>query len=78
MRAVHVGIGHNYNLMIPEFADIEVSFSYTGSEGRNYNLYLIVVEHFVEPCLFHVQQFSPQRKDCLIAPVSPLFRRSAC
>ena len=57
MRAVYIGICHNDDLVIAQFADIKiisVPFRETTSECLDHRLDLCVRKHFIDGCLFHI------------------------
>ena len=65
--AVHVGIGHDDDLVIPELGDIEI-FVDTGSERGDHGTDLGISQDPVQSCLFHVQDLTAERQDRLCFP----------
>src|SRR3989344_1543367 len=76
MRAVHVGIGHEYYLVVAELRYVELVGD-RGAERDHERSYLLVREHFVYAGFLHVQYLSLQRKDGLRAPVAALLRAAS-
>ena len=78
MESVYVSVGHQDNLMITRLFGIERSLSFvvadTRANRRRKQDNILVVERFVQTSLFHVYRFAKQGKNCLKAPVAPLFR----
>ena len=66
MGAVHIGIGHDDDFVIPELGIVKL-LADAGAQCRNDRLELIVAVNLVRPGLFHVQHLAPQGKDCLKA-----------
>ncbi len=64
MRAVHIGIGHQNDLVIPKLADIKVLMD-TGTKGGNHGLNLRIGINLIQAGLFHVQDFASQGQDGL-------------
>ena len=80
MRAVHIRVRHNDNLIIAQLADIKiiaVAFRKSAPEGVDHSLDFCVGQNLVNACLLHIQDFSPNRKNRLIHPVSGGLRRTA-
>ena len=76
MGAVHVGIRHNNNLMITQLTNIKI-FMNPGSESRNHGFDLRICIDLIQPCLFHIQNLSAKRKDCLGCAVAGRFGGTA-
>ena len=64
VSAVDIGIGHDDDLVVAQFGDIEIVVD-SGSECRNHRFDLGIRINFIETCLLYVQNFSTQRQDCL-------------
>ena len=64
MRAVDIGIGHDDDLVVAQFGDIEIVVD-SGSECRNHRFDLGIGINFIETCFLHIQDFSTQRQDRL-------------
>ena len=77
MRAIHVGIGHDDDLVIPQLGDVEI-FVDAGSKGRDHGADLRIAQDPVQSCLFHVQDLSAERQDRLCFPDPCLLCASAC
>ena len=76
MGAVHVGIGHDDDLVVSEFADIKVVMD-AGPECGDHGLDLGVSVYFIKSCLLYIKDLSPQRQDGLRCTVSGRLRGSA-
>ncbi len=76
MRAVHVGIGRQDDLVIAEVSDIE-GVADSRAERQDQVLDLFAAEHAVEPGALDVEDLAAQRQDSLSAPVAPLLGRAA-
>ena len=77
VRAVHVRVGHDDDLAIAELGEIEIVFADAGSQRRDQGANFFVAQHLVEPRLLHVQDFSAQRQDGLVAAVAALLGGAA-
>ena len=77
MCTIHIGIGHNDDLVIPQFADIKV-FMDTGTESRDHRLDFFIRIDLIQSCLFHIQDLTAQRQDSLGRTASCGFCASAC
>ena len=78
MGTVHVGIGHDDDLVIPQLADIKVisiSFGKSAAKCIDHRLDLCIRQHFIDTCFFHVQDLTTDWKDCLEHTVSGCLRR---
>ena len=75
--AVHVRVGHDHDLVIPELGDVELLGPDAGAEGGDEHLDLVGGEHLVEPRLLHVQDLALERQDGLVLPVPALLGRAA-
>ena len=79
MCTIHIGIGHNNNLVIAKFRNIKVisiAFGETTSERVNHRLNLSIGKNFINTCLFNVQNLTANREDCLIHTVTGRLRRT--
>ena len=71
MRAVHVGIGHDDDLVVAQL--LEVKFvADARAQRRDDGLQLVVAVDLVGARLFHVQHLAPQRQNRLKTRVAPL------
>ena len=77
MRPIHVGVGHDDNLAIAEFGEVEIVLadarSQRGDQGANF----LVPQHLVKARLLDVQDLSAQGQDGLVAAVAALLGGSA-
>ena len=84
MAAVHVGIGHDDDLVIAETAEVHVLFAgfvflrHAHAEGGVDILDLLAVECTAFSGLLHVQDLASQRQDGLVAAVASLLGGAAC
>ena len=69
MGAVHVGIGHDDDLVVSELAQIKV-FRDTGTECGDHGSDLFISEYFIKSCFFYVKDLTTERKDSLCSSVS--------
>ena len=77
MRAVHIGIGHDDNLVVTQLLDIEILMN-TGTERGDHSADLIVFQNTVESRFFNVQDLTAKRKDCLRRADTRGFCGTAC
>ena len=80
MRTVHIGIGHNDNLVVAKLADIKVvavSLRKTASKGIDHGLDLGIGKDFVNAGFFYIQNLASNRQDGLEMAVSGGFGRTA-
>ena len=63
--------------MVAQFA-LLVIIPDSASESLYDRTDLLVREDFIETCFFNVQDFSPQRQDCLERTVAPLLGTASC
>ena len=82
VRSVHVGIGHDDDLVVAELLDGERAFTLAiadpGADGGDHGPDFVVLKDLVEARLFNVNQLPANGQDGLELPVAPLFRRAAC
>ena len=78
MRAVHVRIGHDDDLVVAGLADVEFRLADARADGGNDLLDDVAGQHMVFPGFLHVQNFAPKRQYRLEAPVPALLGRTAC
>ena len=76
MGAVHIGIGHNDNLIISQLLDVKI-FMNSRSKSGNHCAYLGISIDSVKSGFFYVQNLSSQRKDCLVRFIPGLFCRTS-
>ena len=77
MCAIDIGIGHNDDLVITQFADIKV-FMDTCSKSCDHCLDLCISIDSVKTCLLNIEDLASKRKDCLCRTVSRCLGRTAC
>ncbi len=82
MRTIHVGIGHNNDFMVTNFAQIYIHTviirSRSNPQSFEYHDNFIALIHPVTHRLFHIQNLTPKWQDSLKLAVTSLFCRSAC
>src|SRR5690348_17539580 len=76
MRTIDVGICHDNDRMVTQLRGV-VIFFHARAESRDHEAYFLGGKHFVEARFFHVEDFTLERKDRLIAPVAALLGRAA-
>src|ERR1019366_4763055 len=64
VRSVHVGVGQNDHLVIPDLLDVEL-LGQSGADGSDECLDLGVLEHLVDPGALDIQDFSADGKNRL-------------
>ena len=69
MCAVHIGIGKDNDLIIPEPADVKI-ISDPAAKGGDHRLYLIVHQNLFQGCLLHIQNLPPQGQHSLCPAVA--------
>jgi len=62
VTAVDVGVGQQNNLVVANLGDVEIGFD-AGTDRRDQSLNLGVLQNFVRPCLFDVQDLASNRQD---------------
>src|SRR6476620_6496233 len=75
MRAIDVGIGHDDDPVVAQFADVEL-IAHRRAERRDQRADLVVLQDLVQPRLFDVQDLASQREDRLEAAIATLLGRS--
>src|SRR4051812_40596658 len=76
MRAIHVGVGHENDLVIADALDGEL-FLDAGADGGDDRPDLFVGEHLVDARLLDVDDLAAQRKNRLECAITALLRRAA-
>ncbi|MCY1221926.1 hypothetical protein D9M72_339990 [compost metagenome] len=76
MLAIHVGIGHEHDLVIAQLGEVEV-LANAGAECSDHGLDLVVAEGLVQPCPLNVQDLAAQREDGLCFRVPAALGRTA-
>src|SRR3954453_15591539 len=77
MRAVHIGIGHYDDLVVPRFLDIK-DIADPRAERSDDHADFLIGKSLVQPRFLYADNLSFQRKDRLEHPVTPLLSRTAC
>ena len=77
VRAIHVGVRHDDDLVVAQPGDVEIVLADAGADRRDHGPDFFVAEHLVVARLLDVEDLSPQRKDRLIAPVAAALGGSA-
>ena len=77
MRAVHIGIGHDEDLMVADFANIKLVADAGAQRGHDGHQLVVAVDT-VRAGLFYVQHLAPQRQDGLNVGVTAHLGRAAC
>ena len=81
MGTIHIGIGHNNNLVITELRNIEVvsvSFGKSTAERIDHGFDFRIGQYLINTCLLHIQDLATNRKNRLIGTVSGCFGTAAC
>ena len=76
MRAVHIGIRHDDDLVIAQLCDVKViavSLGKSTAERVDHRFDLRIRKHLVDTGFFNIQNFSADRHDRLIHTVSRHF-----
>ena len=76
MGAVHVGVGHEHDLVVAGLGEVEV-LADAGAHGGDDGLDLDVLERLVQPRLLDVQDLAPDGQDGLEGAVAGLLGRAA-
>ena len=77
MGAVHVGIGHDDDLVVPQLVQVKF-LPDAGAQRRDHRLELVVAVYLVGSGLLHVQHLAPQGEDGLKPRVTALGGGAAC
>ncbi len=81
VRSVHVGVGHDDDLVVAGLLDVEGALALgvpdARPDGRDEGADFLVREHLVEPRLLGVDELAAQGKDRLVAPVAALLGGAA-
>ena len=81
MRTVDIGIGHDDDLVIPQFCNIKivaVTFRKSAAERIDHGLDLGIRQDLVDAGLLYVQRLTADRQDCLVFTVSCSLGAAAC
>ena len=77
MGAVHVGVGHDDDLVIAQLVGIEFLAADAGAERRDQRGDFGAPQHLVEARAFHVQNLAAQGQHRLVGAVAPLLGGAA-
>jgi hypothetical protein len=76
VRAIDIGVGHDYDLVVATFICIELVYIVRTSNSSvacdNDHSDGFAVQNFVDASLFNVDTFPKQRHNCLRFTVTPL------
>ena len=75
--AVHVGVRHQDDLVVPELRHVELVRADAGAHRRDQEPDLLVGQHLVVARLLGVDDLAAERQDRLDPPVAALLRRAA-
>ena len=86
VTAVHIGVGHEHDFVIPRSGDVEcvlvrlVGVFFLSADAcakrQNQRADFIAAEHLVEAGLFDIEDFALEREDSLEFPIATLFGRT--
>src|SRR3546814_20959832 len=77
VAAVHIGVGHDDDLVVAQLIDVELVATDAGSERRYQSPDLLRRQHLVEARPLDIQDFAAQRQDRLVLAVPPPLGRAA-
>ena len=77
VAAVDIGVGHDDDLVVPQFADIELFAPDAGPQRGDQRADLGRAQHLVEARPLDVQDLASERQNRLEPPVAPLFGGAA-
>ena len=77
MAAVHVGVGHDDDLVITELLHVEV-FSQASAQSGDDRHELVIAIDLIGTGFLHIQHFPPQRQDGLESGISSLGGGATC
>ena len=81
MRPVHVGVGHDDDLVVAELLEVESPLPFpvadAGANGGDHRADFGVLQHLVQPGFLHVDEFTPDGQNCLELAVAPLLGGAA-
>ena len=76
MLPIHVGIGHEHDLVVPQLCRVEI-LPDTAAERRDHCLDLVILQRTIQTRLLHVEDLSAQRQYRLSVWVPTLDGRAA-
>ena len=77
MRAVHIGIGHDDDLVVADFVQVEI-LAVTAADRGDQRFDGFRLHHAVKACTLSVEDFASQRQDGLRDRVASLNCGAAC
>ena len=77
MTSVDIGVCHDDDTAISKLRRVKVCADAT-LERLNERLDFFERKHLIKPALFNIQQFSTQRKNCLMHVIASAFGTSTC
>ena len=77
MRAVHIGIGHDDDLVVADFVQVEI-LAIAAADRGDQRFDGFGLHHAVEACTLGVKDFASQRQDGLRDRVASLNCGAAC
>src|SRR5581483_1467424 len=77
VRAVDVGVGHQDDLAVAQFGDVEVVFADAGAQRRDHGADFFVAQHLVVARLLDVEDLALKRQNRLEAAVASLLGGAA-
>ena len=77
MRAVHVGVGHDHDLVVAQLVEIELVAANAGAQRRDQRADLVRAQHLVEPGALHIENLAAQGQHGLVLAVTALLGRAA-
>ena len=77
MRAVHIGIGHDDDLVVAELVHIEIVTD-ARAEGHDHRADGLAGEDAVDAGLLHIEDLAAEREDRLVPAVAAGFRAAPC
>ena len=77
MRAIHIGVGHDDDAVIPKLFGIKIGAD-ARTQRRNQRADFFVGQHAIEAGLFYVENLAPQRENRLRTAVTTLLGRATC
>ena len=69
MCTVHIGIGHDDDLVIPQFGNIKI-FMDTGTKCSDHGFDLRIAVDSIQAGFLHIQDLTADWKDCLVITIS--------
>ncbi len=76
MLTIDIGIGHDDDLVVTQFGDIDI-IAETTAKSLDHHTDLGIVEDLVDSGFFNIQDLASQRQDGLEVGITSLLRRTA-